>query len=54
MNPTGEEALFALADSAGVNCLISVIFAEGRRVNKSFRPEAQLVAITVVAERECY
>ena len=28
---------FGPAHVRGVNCLISVIFAEGRRVNKSFR-----------------
>jgi Na+(H+)/acetate symporter ActP len=28
---------FALAHARGVNCLISVIFAKGRRVNESLR-----------------
>jgi hypothetical protein len=37
MNPRREELLFRLAHAAGVNSLIRVILAAGKRVNKSFK-----------------
>jgi hypothetical protein len=37
MNPSREELLFARGDAAGVNSLISVILAAGKRVNKFFK-----------------
>ncbi len=37
MNPTSDELWFARAYAVGVNALIRVILAGGKRVNKSFK-----------------